>query len=82
MGIQLDQTFLRLQYGQPVPLLLAKTKAFHSCPFLHYHQTFLLLQGVISFGVRFLFLVGCHSLVNFGFLVCRQLSKQTALPEQ
>ena len=82
MGIQPDLVFWRIQYGHPVPLFLAKTKAFHSCPFLHCQHTFLWAPGRISSGVNFPFSTGCHCSANFGFNTFRFLSLEANLPAQ
>ena len=75
--------FLPLQYGHlPYPVLLLCMIASHACPFLHCHQTLLLLPGVTSLGVNLPFSTGCHSAARGGFTVCRQLSSHTARPAQ
>ena len=66
-----------LQNGQPVPRVLSFTTAFHSCPRLHLHQTFLLLPGVTWSGVKSPFLVGCHSSISSGFLTARSWSEES-----
>ena len=68
---QLERTAIRpLQTGQPLPFNLLEIKDCHSwsSPISHFHQTFLLLPGVTSFGVRDSFLVGCHSLTSSGWV--------------
>ena len=75
-------TLLSLQYGQPLPLDLSATLLFHSWPFSHCHHIFLLDPSVTSSGVSLPFFVGCHSLANWGFLVAKDVSLATRLPEQ
>ena len=40
---------------------------FQECPFSHCHQTFLPEPYVSSSGFKPMFLVGCHSAINFGY---------------
>lgn len=47
--------FIFLQIGQPLPAFLFAIIACHSCPWLHFHHTFLLLLGITSAGVNLLF---------------------------
>ena len=70
--------FDSLQTGQPLlPIvdLLLQT-AFHSCPLEQIHQHFFPDPATISFGVKMPFFVGCHSFVNSGCVVVKQLSLQ------
>ena len=76
------KTFLPVQIGHIV-LHLLSTVAYHSCPFSHFHQTFLFDLAVICDGVKFPFFVGCHCLAMFGKTVAKSVSPTTgSRPEQ
>jgi len=61
--------FLRAQIGQLFPSVRWATLVIHSCPHVPFHQTFLVLFGVTSAGVRSPFFSGCHSLAISGYTV-------------
>ena len=54
------------QYGQLEPIVLSDTTFLYSWPLEHNHQTFLPEPLVTSSGLRFPFLLGCHSFAKLG----------------
>ena len=63
----------RAQCGHLLPFFRWYIWDCHSCSLFleHIHQTFFLLFGVISNGVNFPFLVGCHSFTKSGYFTAR-----------